>query len=725
MTLSSETRLVRYQGNSATTAFPYTFLILSEDDVIVKVYNSDDFTTTTLAASEYTIDGIGEDTFGEVTYPLSGSPLSAVQFIIIVREVPYTQDTDIPNQSAFLPEVLEEQLDRIVMQTQQLAERSSRSLLLLEGDSFENTLPAKVDLAGQMLAFDLDGEPTVGAPSTATVADFAQFVADAEAAAALAQAAAASVKRPDQYGVLDFVSASLATRATTNTAIFALMFADIEDGDRIECHYPDTIHLNGGALSLTGKSRLTFDFRGSIFQNRNDFSYLFVLTSCSGEWYGGDYYGYAHIDILVPQAPTEFNGASSSGNGAGIIYMATPGQFKFNYLNTFHNAGQDIFITDPSGHIEFRGCNFSGIGQAYIDPIDNGVDFGVSCYQTITPYKLGRDMPSLSVFNCIFKDSAFGLLAAAVKLHFEGNKVLSAWGQHGVYYIEPENAIICNNSFEDCQQIGIKLQLENYAGTVGGAAWATLTAYAVGDERINSATLYECLTAHTSGTFATDLAAVKWRVSPKMQRRGVVIEGNTARRCGTAIGVINNIGSAKEAYIEGLVCKGNSSFDGQSAALANDDYLFQRCLRSIIEGNSSERGGSYGMRCSDFSGIVKGNLIGNSYGTALIMSLAGDTYVEDNVLRDAGLLTGTAGDRYPFQINAAGATVIPSADTTPYLLFRGNDIRFTTGDAASATMGEIGTGVVADIYDTTTNSSKALNCAGTVNTDDRNQPTVT
>lgn len=42
------------------------------------------------------------------------------------------------------------------------------------------------------------------------------------------------------------------------------------------------------------------------------------------------------------------------------------------------------------------------------------------------------------------------------------------------------------------------------------AAWLTATAYVVGDEATNGGVGYRCRTAHTSGTFATDLAAFKW-----------------------------------------------------------------------------------------------------------------------------------------------------------------------------------------------------------------------
>lgn len=40
--------------------------------------------------------------------------------------------------------------------------------------------------------------------------------------------------------------------------------------------------------------------------------------------------------------------------------------------------------------------------------------------------------------------------------------------------------------------------------------WVTSTAYKVGDRVVNSGSYYPCLEAHTSGTFATDLAAGKW-----------------------------------------------------------------------------------------------------------------------------------------------------------------------------------------------------------------------
>lgn len=49
-------------------------------------------------------------------------------------------------------------------------------------------------------------------------------------------------------------------------------------------------------------------------------------------------------------------------------------------------------------------------------------------------------------------------------------------------------------------------------------AWATGQSYAVGNVRtVSSLECYRCLVAHTSGTFATDLAASKWVLMPVLE----------------------------------------------------------------------------------------------------------------------------------------------------------------------------------------------------------------
>ena len=49
-------------------------------------------------------------------------------------------------------------------------------------------------------------------------------------------------------------------------------------------------------------------------------------------------------------------------------------------------------------------------------------------------------------------------------------------------------------------------------GTGGISAWVTAKSYIIDDVVIESNKIYKCLIAHTSGTFSTDLAAVKWQI---------------------------------------------------------------------------------------------------------------------------------------------------------------------------------------------------------------------
>lgn len=69
--------------------------------------------------------------------------------------------------------------------------------------------------------------------------------------------------------------------------------------------------------------------------------------------------------------------------------------------------------------------------------------------------------------------------------------------------------ILTNESNSD-DQINI---LYVQKADVNFTAWLTSTSYSVGDYVINDSTNYVCLVAHTSGTFATDLAADYWETT--------------------------------------------------------------------------------------------------------------------------------------------------------------------------------------------------------------------
>src|SRR5258707_12419004 len=64
-----------------------------------------------------------------------------------------------------------------------------------------------------------------------------------------------------------------------------------------------------------------------------------------------------------------------------------------------------------------------------------------------------------------------------------------------------------NNGIVTFDSLAPSLQL---AGLTVATAWATATAYLLGNPVSINSNLYRCLIPHTSGVFATDLAAGKW-----------------------------------------------------------------------------------------------------------------------------------------------------------------------------------------------------------------------
>lgn len=88
--------------------------------------------------------------------------------------------------------------------------------------------------------------------------------------------------------------------------------------------------------------------------------------------------------------------------------------------------------------------------------------------------------------------------------------------------------------------------------------WATATAYVVGDVRINDGQCYKCLEAHTSGTFAADLAASKWRLQQVPIEMGQAVNakvaelraGNVTQRPGKeAVAIATARGMIEDLYL--------------------------------------------------------------------------------------------------------------------------------------------------------------------------------
>lgn len=128
MTVSSQiSRSGPYSGNGVTTVFDYDFLILSADHLEVIRANPAGVETVLTIGADYSVSGVGVQGGGSVT--LTVAPATGYT-ITILRDVPFSQDTDLENQGAYYPETIEAALDLGAMRDQQILEKLDRAIIV-------------------------------------------------------------------------------------------------------------------------------------------------------------------------------------------------------------------------------------------------------------------------------------------------------------------------------------------------------------------------------------------------------------------------------------------------------------------------------------------------------------------------------------------------------------------------------------------------------------------
>jgi len=105
---------------------------------------------------------------------------------------------------------------------------------------------------------------------------------------------------------------------------------------------------------------------------------------------------------------------------------------------------------------------------------------------------------------------------------------------------------------------GNRLRNAVFEGAVIGmeweSAWATATAYTLNDVVSNGGSSYICIIAHTSGTFSTDLAALKWDL--------VAQKGDTGAAGADATGDVVGPAASTDSSL--------ARFDGTTGVLLKD-----------------------------------------------------------------------------------------------------------------------------------------------------------
>jgi len=129
MTITSQTsKSGPYSGNDSITTFAYTFLATDEEHLIVTLLDADGVTETvqTLGAAEdYTVTGVGTVSGGTVEMAV---PPATGEQLLITRSVTKTQEINLQNRAALVPEIIEDSFDKLTQIVQDLQGLSDRSV---------------------------------------------------------------------------------------------------------------------------------------------------------------------------------------------------------------------------------------------------------------------------------------------------------------------------------------------------------------------------------------------------------------------------------------------------------------------------------------------------------------------------------------------------------------------------------------------------------------------
>ncbi|MGP1254921.1 MAG: hypothetical protein ACTS10_10940 [Kiloniellales bacterium] len=122
--------------------------------------------TVLMLTSDYSVTGVGDAAGGSV---ILTAPLATGLQLVITRDVPATQETDLENQGAFFAQTIEDSLDKLTMLVQQGEEVDSRTVTLsVTSDGVSTSLPGVV--ANTLLGWNADGSALENkAPNDGTV----------------------------------------------------------------------------------------------------------------------------------------------------------------------------------------------------------------------------------------------------------------------------------------------------------------------------------------------------------------------------------------------------------------------------------------------------------------------------------------------------------------------------------------------------------------------------
>ena len=243
MTRTSNLNRADCTGTGAITPIPINFPFAAATDLIVYQLDTSNRQTPLTLNVDYTVAGAGT-TSGTVT-PVAAIP-SGYHWTVL-REVDQTQETDIRNQGAYYPEIIEDALDKLTDITQQLSERMDRAVTAAPTSTTTLQLPS--GQVGYALGWPVSADALGAVPSNVALAlsDFASSSSAAKGAGLVGYAYAVAYGANTVGKALKDITDAATTLAGRATALEATVGNASSSGTS---HGACLLTLSGGSLVL-------------------------------------------------------------------------------------------------------------------------------------------------------------------------------------------------------------------------------------------------------------------------------------------------------------------------------------------------------------------------------------------------------------------------------------------------------------------------------------------
>ena len=173
MTVSTTESRIGYNGNGATTVFAFPYRFLTNTDLVVTLVQADTTQVVQTLNTDYTVTGAGDDAGGTVTMVV---PPATGQQLVIVRDVPLTQETDYISGDPFPAETHERALDKLTMISQRLESLISRSIRLNDADLLVTSTILPAPSPGSSLIWNLTGTGLVNGVSSGSFVGLSPYM---------------------------------------------------------------------------------------------------------------------------------------------------------------------------------------------------------------------------------------------------------------------------------------------------------------------------------------------------------------------------------------------------------------------------------------------------------------------------------------------------------------------------------------------------------------------